>query len=73
MSVVRTVVAPPARVVAWCRGRPHPRLTPASRLFAVGERTGWSVDETLASGGRDAVSYRVGRRAGHACEDQPSF
>src|SRR5204863_6849441 len=43
---VRTVVAPPARFVA--RGLVRARTAgwpPHSRLFALGDRGGWSVDE----------------------------
>jgi glycosyltransferase involved in cell wall biosynthesis len=43
---LRQVVAPPARFVARRALQVRTRSWPAhSRLFAVGERTGWSVDE----------------------------
>ena len=55
---LRQVVAPPARFVARRALRVRTRSWPAhSRLFAVGERTGWSVDEDARN--LEAVARRL--------------
>ena len=62
-TAVRRVAAPPARIamrsLVAARTR---RWAPASRLFALGERSGWSVDEDAAF--LEAAARRLGYEVG---------
>jgi glycosyltransferase involved in cell wall biosynthesis len=60
---VREIVAPPARILARRVVRMRTRGWPAySRLFAVGERTAWSVDEDARH--LEATARRLGLEVG---------
>jgi glycosyltransferase involved in cell wall biosynthesis len=60
---LRTLVAPPARLVARQVVRVRTRAWPPhSRLFAVGERIGWSVDEDARH--LEATARRLGYEVG---------
>jgi len=62
---VRAVLAPPGRAVARRAVRLRTRAwPPASRLFALGERSGWSVDED--AGQLEATARRLGHEVGPA-------
>ena len=65
MSVVRSVVSGPATVVRRGVVRARTRgWEPGSRLFAVGERTGWSVDEDART--LEETARRLGYSLGPA-------
>jgi glycosyltransferase involved in cell wall biosynthesis len=64
-STARRAAAPPARLAVRSAVRLRTRRWPPwSRLFAVGERAGWSVDEDAAY--LEAAARRVGLRVGPA-------
>lgn len=77
MSGLRAAVAPPGRFLARRGVRLRTRSwPPASRLFAVGERAGWSVDEDARR--LEATARRLGLDVGPAswarfCEHQAVF